>query len=106
MRGFNDLRHALAADTGLDVPWVVAHASFLPGLEPEAMAAMRRAQESLWRDGAALRGPDTDDMQGDLRSWDGIHFSARGLRAHGERWYKAVWAALYAPSAAPPETVR
>jgi len=101
VRDFNDLRQALAGDTGMDVPWVVARASFLPGLKPDAMAAIRRAQEFLWREGLALEGPTTDDMQGSLRARDGIHFSSLGLRMHGELWYAAVWAALYERSAAP-----
>ena len=101
VQNFKDLRQALAVDTGMDVPWVVARTSFLPGLEPDAMAAVRRAQESLWYEGLALEGPTTDDMQGSLRARDGIHFSTSGLRMHGERWYAAVWAALYGDTAAP-----
>jgi len=100
VQGFNDLRQALAADTGMNVPWVVARTSFLPGLKPDAMAAIRQAQEFLWREGMAFQGPSTDDMQGNLRARDGLHFSSLGLRMHGERWYAAVWEALYGQSAA------
>jgi hypothetical protein len=92
---FKALRSSLERDTGVQVPWVVARASFLPGVDPTDMAAVVRAQETLWREGLALKGPSTDGMQGNLRAPDGAHFSSSGLQVHGERWYAAVWEALY-----------
>ena len=49
---------------------------------------MRAGQKSLWDDGLALEGPDSDALRGDLR--DGVHFSGKGLREHGARWAEKV----------------
>jgi len=87
---FASLRRALAADTGLDPPWLVARASFEPGHRPAAMQQIRAAQTRLWAESLARPGPDTDDLQGDLRAGDGVHFSRRGLEIHAERWHEAV----------------
>ena len=49
---------------------------------------IRAAQASLWRDGIALEGPDSDALNGKLRQRDGqgVHFSGSGLRAHATKW--------------------
>ena len=60
------------------------------------MLEIRRAHQRLWREGHALRGPDTDDLQGVLRAGDHTHFSRLGLEVHGERWYAMVWSELFA----------
>jgi hypothetical protein len=53
------------------------------------VAAQRHdAQKSLWTDGIALEGPDSDALKGDLR--DGVHFSGKGLREHGKCWADKV----------------
>lgn len=70
---------------GWDVPWFVAQATYhVPG--DEASPDIRAAQASLWQDGIAWEGPDSDALQGDLRerNGQGVHFSAKGLRVHGE----------------------
>ncbi len=94
---FLNLKQTLDRDAGREIPWVVARVSFLPRLDPGAMEAVRRAQERLWRQGHALPGPSTDELQGDLRGPDHIHFSDRGLRVHAELWFAAVWSGLFAP---------
>jgi len=90
VEAFAGLRRALAADTGLDPSWLVARASFEPGHSPAAMQHIRAAQTRLWAEGLALPGPDTDDLQGDLRAGDGVHLSRRGLGIHAARWHEAV----------------
>lgn len=95
---FVALKTALASELqGALPPWFVARASFVPGLARERMDAIRAAQAELWRRGEALQGPDTDDLQGELRhSKDRIHFSKAGLEVHAQRWYAMVWAQVFA----------
>src|SRR6218665_124471 len=78
-------------DAAWDMPWFVAHASFCPGKEV-VDANSRGGQKILWDQGIALEGPDTDKMLGDLRDLEGqgIHFSRKGLKAHGEAWAEKV----------------
>jgi len=54
----------------------------------EGSPDIRSAQASLWRDGIALEGPDSDALKGELRERQGkgVHFSGAGLREHGSRW--------------------
>jgi len=74
-------------DTGFEAPWFVAQASYhVPG--DEGSEEIRAAQASLWRDGLALEGPDSDALKGFLRQdqGKGVHFSGPGLRAHAAKW--------------------
>jgi len=76
---------------GWDAPWFVAQASYhVPG--DEGSDDIRAAQASLWRDGIALEGPDSDALKGKLRERDGqgVHFSGPGLREHGAKWAEKV----------------
>ncbi len=76
---------------GWEVPWFVAQVSYhVPG--DEASADIRAAQASLWKDGIALPGPDSDALKGDLREngGKGVHFSGPGLRAHAASWMEKV----------------
>jgi len=52
----------------------------------------RAGQKRLWESGVALEGPDTDTLTGDSRDegGKGIHFSPKGLRAHGKMWAAKV----------------
>ncbi len=78
-------------DIGWDAPWFVAQASYhVPG--DEGSEEIRAAQASLWRDGIALEGPDSDALKGKLRERDGqgVHFSGEGLREHGAKWAEKV----------------
>ncbi len=82
-----DSRH----DIGLDIPWFVAQVSYhVPG--DEYSPEIRDAQASLWKDGIALEGPDSDALKGDLRENDGkgVHFSGNGLREHAAKWAEKV----------------
>ena len=78
-------------DAGWEMPWFVAHASFCPG-SPVIDTNSRGGQKILWEKGVALEGPDTDKLLGDLRDHGGkgIHFSRKGLKAHGDAWADKV----------------
>ena len=76
---------------GWDAPWFVAQASYhVPG--DEGSDDIRTAQASLWKDGLALEGPDSDALKGPLRQSQGkgVHFSGAGLREHGALWAAKV----------------
>ena len=78
-------------DIGWDAPWFVAQVSY-HGPGDEASPDIRAAQASLWKDGVALEGPDTDALKGELREngGKGVHFSGPGLREHAARWAEKV----------------
>ena len=78
-------------EIGWDAPWFVAQVSYhVPG--DEASPDIRAAQQSLWTDGIANEGPDTDLLKGEYRddNGKGVHFSGKGLREHGARWAEKV----------------
>ena len=78
-------------ELGWDAPWFVAQVSYhVPG--DEASPEIRAAQASLWKDGVALAGPDSDALKGDLREngGKGVHFSGPGLREHAAHWVEKV----------------
>jgi hypothetical protein len=79
------LIRASRREIGWDAPWFVALASSHGG---DGVPDIRAAQKSLWDDGIALEGPDSDALKGDLG--DGVHFSGKGLREHGARWAETV----------------
>ncbi len=76
---------------GWDFPWFVAQATYhSPSVtsSPE----IREAQAALSKDPLALAGPDTDRFGEPYRQdgGRGVHFSARGLEAHGKAWAENV----------------
>ena len=74
-------------ESGFEAPWFVAQASYhVPG--DEASPDIRNAQASLWKDGIAFEGPDTDALKSEFREsgGQGVHFNAKGLREHAARW--------------------
>ena len=76
---------------GWEFPWVVAQVSYRnPG--QASFASTRDAQKRLWDTNIALEGPDTDTLTGDNRDTggQGIHFSRKGLVAHGQLWADKV----------------
>ena len=78
-------------EIGWEAPWFVAQVSYhVPG--DEASPGIRAAQASLWKDGLALEGPDSDALKGELREngGQGVHFSGPGLREHAARWVEKV----------------
>ena len=76
---------------GWNTPWFVAQVSYhVPG--DEASPEIRAAQASLWRDGIALEGPDSDALKGEFRdaNGNGVHFNGPGLRELATRWETKV----------------
>jgi len=82
-------------DAGWEFPWFVAQASYIDA-NSHSEPLVRAAQKELWDTGVALEGPDTDTLVGDNRdnNGKGIHFSPKGLKAHGEMWAEKVGAYL------------
>jgi serine/threonine protein kinase len=78
-------------NAGWQIPWMVARVSYHNPQNP-SFPSTREGQKKLWDTGVALEGPDTDLLVGDNRSegGQGIHFSAKGLRAHGRLWADKV----------------
>jgi hypothetical protein len=76
---------------GWEFPWFVAQVSYHNPKEL-SFATTRDAQKKLWDTNVALEGPDTDTLTGDNRDYKGagIHFSPKGLRAHGQMWADKV----------------
>lgn len=76
---------------GWNFPWMVAQVSYHTPDDP-ACPAIREAQRTLWQTGLALPGPDTDALTGDNRqnNGKGVHFSGKGLAAHGQLWADKV----------------
>ncbi len=92
-------------EAGWEVPWFVAQVSYHTPDDAGSLD-IRAAQQALWKSGAALEGPDSDAMTGDLRDsgGKGVHFSGKGLREHGARWAGKVepWLEQQLASASPP----
>lgn len=76
---------------GWDIPWFVAQVSYHNPERPSSDTT-RTAQAKIWADKIAHAGPDTDTLTGDHRDLDGlgIHFSPKGLKAHGLLWAKIL----------------
>jgi hypothetical protein len=93
--GLSQIIHDFRQEAGWEMPWFVAHASFVPG-KPTLDTGSRGGQKMLWDEKVAFEGPDTDPMLGDLRDQGGkgIHFSKKGLNVHGEAWAEKVAAWL------------
>jgi hypothetical protein len=85
---------------GWEFPWFVAQVSY-HNPNNASFPNPRKAQKQLWDTGIALEGPDTDTLTGDNRDsgGQGIHFSPKGLRAHGQMWADKVAVYLDRPFA-------
>jgi hypothetical protein len=78
--------------SGWEVPWFVAQVSY-QNPNKTSSPNPRAAQKKLWDMGIAFEGPDTDTLTGDNRDNSGkggMHFSPKGLRAHGQLWARKV----------------
>lgn len=79
-------------DAGFPVPWFVAKATYHGPKYVGMMASwnretVRRAQQHVIdKDPLVFAGPDTDQMLGNFRGKDGLHFSDAGLKEHGKQW--------------------
>ncbi len=79
------------SDAGWAMPWFVAKVSYHSPDAPRH-ETIRAEFDTVINGGVALAGPDTDTLTGDNRDDDGkgIHFSVKGLTAHGRMWAKLV----------------
>ena len=80
---------------GWEFPWFIARVSYHNPDQP-SFSSTRDGQKKLWDARIALEGPDTDALTGDNRDQGGkgIHFSPKGLKAHGRMWAERVGATL------------
>ena len=80
---------------GWPIPWFVAQATYHVPTDT-ATPAIRDAQQSLWQQGIALQGPDTDALGSAYRqnNGTGTHLNDAGLKLHGQLWAQAVEAWL------------
>jgi hypothetical protein len=78
-------------DAGWAMPWFVAKVSYHSPENP-IHETIRAEFDNIVACGTAMAGPDTDMLTGDNRDEDGlgIHFSVKGLTAHGRMWAKIV----------------
>mgnify|MGYP002624724607 FL=1 len=91
---YRKLKNTIVASTqsaGWEFPWFIAITSYHNPEQPR-FEGVRSAQEQLCEEGFALLGPDTDVLTRDHRDLDGlgIHFSPKGLKAHGRMWAEKV----------------
>jgi hypothetical protein len=86
---------ASRAQAGWDFPWFTAEATY-HNPQDQACEPLREAQRSVWTDGVALEGPDTDTLTAAYRQNNGrgVHFNDAGLKAHGNLWAEKVEAYL------------
>ena len=76
---------------GWTIPWFVAQASYHVQSD-QGTPEIREAQRSLWMDGVAHEGPDTDALTMAYRQSNGTgtHMNDAGLKAHGRLWAEKV----------------
>lgn len=82
---------ATRKQAGWNIPWFVAEATYHSPTDMEC-PPIRAAQRSMWENGIALQGPDTDTltMQYRQNNGKGVHFNDAGLKMHGLLWARAV----------------
>ena len=83
------------AAAGWPIPFFVAQTTYhLPS--DTSTPAIRAAQQSLWQQGIALEGPDTDTLVPAYRqnNGTGTHLNEAGLKLPGQLWAQAVAAWL------------
>lgn len=78
-------------DSGFDVPWGVALASFVPGRPNPGVEVIAGQQQVIAADPLVFTGAATDDLVGlEYRLSDLIHFNEAGLREHARRWSERI----------------
>jgi hypothetical protein len=111
----------MRTDTGQDVPWFVAQASYVPlyQINTDPNPAYHTTQEALDQQMATIRGaqgdvagssladntfqgPTTDDLLTGTWRYQNIHFRVAGLREHGWRWADVLLPFIKAQVATPP----
>ncbi len=75
-------------DSGFDIPWGVAQASFISLSNPSDQNIINAQVQVAANDPLTFEGAFTDDLVGPTwRASDGIHFNEQGLREHAQRWF-------------------
>jgi hypothetical protein len=76
---------------GWEAPWFVAQVSY-HNPSQTSWPETRAAQKTVWSDGLALPGPDTDTLTGEMREKNGtgVHMSAKGLKVHAHLWFEKI----------------
>ena len=82
---------ATRSQAGWNIPWFVAQATYHTP-DDTSCPPIREAQRSLWQDGIAFEGPDTDTLTTEYRqnNGKGTHMNDAGLKAHGQLWAHQV----------------
>lgn len=73
-------------------PWLVAQASFKDGRRYDGP---RVGQRRVCESGLARPGPDTDQLDLDMRQPDRVHFNEAGTRAAARLWTRAILAEIF-----------
>lgn len=81
-------------DAGYDLPWMVANAAYTSYTSKSAEKQILDAQKEVCNETDIFLGPLTDDLTGEYRGSDKLHFSELGLKEHGHRWAEAIVAKL------------
>ena len=74
----------------------VAGVSFVGTQYRQNEAAVREGQRRVCDGKLTLRGPVTDDLHGDTRTADGVHFSDKGLKEHARVWADVLMKTVFA----------
>lgn len=85
-----ELRNKFITATGCKQPWIIAQASYFPGVIASQTSAIAYAQQDLWATDGFLQGPNTDLYTSSYYRFDTVHFSTAGLKVHGEQWAEKV----------------
>ncbi len=90
-RDLTEVIQASRQVVGWHAPWFVAQVSYHSPANP-LHPTVRAGQKKVCDSGTAFLGPDTDTLVGDNRDngGRGIHFSGKGLQAHGNAWAEKV----------------
>jgi hypothetical protein len=85
-----DLINRSRQDAGWVMIWIVAQAAFHPKATKEGEALIRKAQVECCNQIDIIEGPNSDELQGDLRILNSAHFTLAGLLSHGRLWSESI----------------
>lgn len=88
-------------DAGFELNWVIAQVSYAWSNynNTAKMEAMTATQRSACNNYNIFVGPCTDDLLGEYRHTDNLHFSKLGLIEHGTRWAEVLMNKFFTPYA-------
>lgn len=99
LRDLTALIEKTRKDAGYDINWFVAQVSYAWSNynDTKKMEAMKATQRAACNNYNIFVGPDTDDLLGEYRHTDNLHFSKLGLIEHGKRWADVIVNKLFTP---------